>query len=97
MVFANAGSALQYEMSSAVFQDKALSAVLLSYGYIQFARPSGGSYDPICFDTNRKAGIGEYPITWIDHEEILCDDNIRVVEEVADSFPEFIVDHLQQA
>ena len=78
------------ELPVAIFKDKVLSRALLSSGYVQFARPSGGSYDAICFDTKRRSGIGEYPITWIDHEGIFCYDEIRIVKEVADSFHQFI-------
>ena len=73
-----------------LFADKALSSVLLTNGYIQFARPDTGSYDPICFDTKRSDE--EYPIVWIEHEGILCYDRIIIRTEIAPSFV-----HLVQA
>ena len=85
-VFGNTGEEDHEEWSYSLFADKILSPALLTHGYIQFARLKTGSYDPICFDTKRKRGDGESPIVWIDHEGILCYDQIVVRGELAPSF-----------
>ena len=71
-------------------RDKGLWEALTSEGYIQFARPGTGDYDPICFDTRRRQKDRDCPIVQIDHEEILCNGRIRVVAELAESFRELI-------
>jgi len=42
----------------------------LNSGYLQFARPASGGYDPICFAMRRPSGNREFPIVRLDHEEI---------------------------
>lgn len=87
--FANTGDDSPEELSAAMFNDRGIAEATLKAGYIQFARPESGSYDPICFDARRAASNREFPIVRLDHEEILCRDRIHVVERVADSFFRF--------
>ena len=91
-VFGNTEEQFQDEWAGRLFADRLMSSTLLTNGYIQFACPDTGSYDPICFNTQRKRSDGEYPIVWIDHEGILCYDKISVNAEIAPSFV-----HLVQA
>jgi hypothetical protein len=60
--------------------------MLLPAGYIQIGRPDTGNFDAICFDANAKASNREYPVVRIDHEEILCNWRVKVVQEVWPSF-----------
>lgn len=87
--FANTGIASRDELSVAIFNDRIIADATLKAGYIQFARPESGSYDPICFDARRAISNREFPIVRLDHEEILCHDRIQVSEQVADSFYRF--------
>lgn len=80
------------EFRSAVFGDRSMSPFLLKNGYVQFARPAGGSYDPICFDFTISPRKSEPPVVHIDHEEILCDERIRVIESLSPAFHRFIED-----
>ena len=95
--FANLGDGSDEDLSVAVFRDRFLSDATLQAGFIQFARPVGGSYDPICFDANRSRSNQEFPIVRLDHEAILCRDKIRVIEEVADSFLKFALEKTKRA
>jgi len=52
--------------------------VLRKHGYLTFARPQDGSYDPVCFDYRKKTDSTEPAVVRIDHEEILCRDRIRI-------------------
>jgi hypothetical protein len=70
--------------------DRVLSSVARGGGFIHFARPVTLNYDPICFDCRRRAKTGEAGIVRLDHEEILCNDAIRVVETIAPSFLELL-------
>ena len=75
----------------ASIRDPVLSSVSRANGFIQIGRPASGSYDPICFDLRRREKSGEVGIVRLDHEEILINDSIRVVANVATSFLELLV------
>ena len=83
-----------YELRSAIFCDKQLSPVLLSHGFIQFARPYIGNYDAICFDTNHRASKDEYSIVLIEHEAAF-DGQIHILEVLASSFPALLEEHMK--
>jgi hypothetical protein len=84
--FSNLGDDSDEELSVTIFRDPFIANMTLKAGYIQFARPVGGSYDPVCFDANRSSKHREYPIVRLDHEEILCSDRTQVSVTLADSF-----------
>jgi hypothetical protein len=87
--FANTGQNNEDEMAQAIFQDSIIFSTLTGNGYIQFARPADGSYDPICFATNKPAKNREYPIVRIDHEQILCYNRIGKAQPLFQSFLQF--------
>jgi hypothetical protein len=70
--------------------DPVLSSVSRAGGFIHIGRPETLHYDPVCFDCRRRAKTGEAAIVRLDHEEILCNDAIRVVETIAPSFLELL-------
>ncbi len=72
-----------------VFRDEIISKVTLKHGYIHFARPSGGSYDPICFNTSVRRN-SDYEIVRLDHEFILQYENIKLVSLVSKSFRDYM-------
>ena len=74
------------EFRFAVFADRFMSPFLFKSGFLQFARPAGGSYDPVCFDFRASARKSEPAVVCIDHEEILCNERIRVTESLSPSF-----------
>jgi SMI1 / KNR4 family (SUKH-1) len=88
--YANAGTDDHDELSVAIFRDRFIAGATLKAGYIQFARPADGSYDPICFDIRNS--VRESPIVRLDHEEILCYERIRVSQAVSRSFYRFAAD-----
>jgi hypothetical protein len=95
--FANRGVDSDDELSVAVFNDQFIADATLKAGYIQFARPQGGSYDPICFDARRSVSNREFPIVQLDHEDILCRERIRSVAMVSPSFYRFVADLVGRA
>lgn len=74
----------------ASIRDPVLSSVTRANGFIQIGRPASGNYDPVCFDLRFRSKIGEAGIVRLDHEEILINDSICVVEKVADSLLELL-------
>ena len=94
--FGNRGTDSHNELSVAIFNDQFIAGATLQAGYIQFARPLGGSYDPVCFDARRPVSNREFPIVRLDHEKILCRERVHSVP-VSDSFYKLIVDLLSRA
>lgn len=89
-----ANNNIDENLSLAIFKDRFISALTLQNGFIQFARPDNGSYDPICFDTNISQSRREFPIVKIDHEAILCRNKIHIVETVYASFLKFVLEKI---
>jgi hypothetical protein len=72
-----------HEFRWAILGDRYMSPFLLKNGFVQFARPSGGHYDPVCFDFRASHRRREPSVVRIDHEEILCNERLHIVETVA--------------
>jgi hypothetical protein len=66
-------------------RDKNLIRPLLAEGLIPFARPAGGSYDVLCFDTKAPTTNGEWRVVLADHEEALTRDRAST-QPFAESF-----------
>jgi len=97
LFFANTGDESFDELAVAIFNDRHIADVTHANGLIQFARPGDGSYDPICFDARRSANNREYPIVRLNHENILCRDEIGPLTDIAGSFYRFVSDFVQRA
>jgi len=67
--------------------------VLWEHGYLPFATPEDSSYDPVCFDYTNVSGGNEPAVVRIDHEEILCRENIRVLQVLSPGF-ELLLENL---
>lgn len=67
-----------------------LSELLIPAGYVQIGRPDTGNFDAICFDLNEKSQNREYRIVRVDHEDILCNWNVRVSAELYPSFVKLV-------
>ena len=92
-LFSNRGDYTHDDLGVAIFQDRLIFQTTASNGFIQFARPSDGSYDPVCFDIRKRNKSGEYKMVRLDHEKILQFEEIKVVEDIAASFIEAINQH----
>ena len=79
-----------------ISKDPAIWDLLSRSGYIQFGKGPDMDYDPVCFDlTSRKKG-GESRIVKPDHEEILCNDRLKIVAELAPSFERLVSETIGQ-
>lgn len=76
-------------------RDAFLSTFLHSNGFVQFGRGSGGNYDPVCFQISSRHGNHEYKILRLDHEEILCNERIVVVEQIAPNYRQLVLDVIE--
>jgi hypothetical protein len=54
-------------------------------------------YDPVCFDIKKRTKSNDYRIVKIDHEEILCNNRIKVVSELAPSFEQLMIETISRA
>lgn len=89
MLFANSGHDLFYELSKRVFADEGIFPLLHKHGFLQFGLPQEANYDPVCFDMQH-GNRGDAPIVQLDHEDILIRSRIRVVQQIAPSFSQFM-------
>lgn len=80
-----------------MLKDKFLSAHLLKNGYIPFGKGPDIDYDPVCFDLKSRKKNREFRIVKIDHEEILCNEKIKVVAELAPTFERLVEDTIESA
>jgi hypothetical protein len=64
---------------------------LLPSGLIQFGMGPDMDFDPVCFDIRSRTKRKDYKIVKVDHEEILCNNRVRVVAELAPSFEQLMV------
>jgi hypothetical protein len=88
LFFANHREETYWDLSRKVFLDPGMSPLLLGGGFIQVGNPFFYNYDPVCFDCN--LGSEEPRLVQLDHEAILCDREIRIIEVVSPSFIDFL-------
>jgi len=80
-----------------ISKDPAIWNCLSHSGYIQFGKGPDMDYDPVCFDLRSRTKDGDYRIVKIDHEEILCNNRLKVVAELAPSFEQLMQRTVEQA
>jgi hypothetical protein len=73
-------------LQAAVRRDSGLFEELSPAGFVQFGRGPDMDYDQVCFDLGHRRPDGDCRIVKFDHEEILCNDRLTEVAEVAPSF-----------
>jgi len=78
-------------------KDPAIWGTLLPAGYIQFGKGPDLDYDPVCFDLKSRKKNRDCRIVKIDHEEILCNNRIKLVAELAPSFEHLVRQTIDQA
>jgi hypothetical protein len=89
--FANTGAEREDEFAVVIFRDSIVAALTLQSGFVQFAHPDTGSYDPICFDMNQRRQNREYPLVRLEHEALLIGNQIGRPCVIAPSFFQFII------
>ncbi len=82
---------------AAMAKDRFLWEPLIDAGYIRFAMGPDIDYDPVCFDISSRKKNRDYRIVKIDHEEILCNNRIKVVAELAPSFQQLVENTIELA
>ncbi|MGB9122389.1 MAG: hypothetical protein WCE73_17365, partial [Candidatus Angelobacter sp.] len=80
-----------------ISKDPGLWEALIPAGSIQFGKGPDLDYDPVCFDIKTRKQGGDCRIVKIDHEEILCNNRVKVVAELAPSFYPLVLQTIQRA
>jgi len=80
-----------------ISKDPGLWEALIPAGFIQFGKGPDLDYDPVCFDIKTRKQGGDCRIVKIDHEEILCDNRVKVVAELAPSFYQLVLQTIERA
>ena len=80
-----------------ILKDQFLSSFALKNGYIPFGKGTDVDYDPVCFDLKARKKNREFEIVKLDHEEILCNERIKVVAKLAPSFEQLVVETIECA
>jgi hypothetical protein len=78
-------------------RDATLWTQLSRSGYIPFGKGSGGDYDPVCFDLKTRKKSSDCRVVKINHEEVLCNNRIKVVDEIAPSFEALVLQTINLA
>jgi hypothetical protein len=84
------------EFRVAILKDPFMSPFLLKNELLPFARPADWSYDLVCFDFRASNRKSEPAVLRIDHEEILFNERIRVVESISPAFHELMEEITRQ-
>jgi hypothetical protein len=77
-------------LGEASARKNSLFELLIPAGYVQIGHPANGDFDAVCFDLNRRAQNREYRVVQVDHEEILCNQRVRVKGELWPSFAKLV-------
>jgi hypothetical protein len=77
--------------------DATLWTQLTRGGYVPFAWGPAGSYDRVCFDLKSRKKSGDCNIVLVNHEEILCNNRIRTISEIATSFEDLVLQTIDVA
>lgn len=75
----------------AMRKDKAIYEHCSKNGFVQMGWGTDFCYDPVCFDARKEVQDCNFPVVQLDHEEILCNSRIKVVEQLAISFRELVL------
>jgi hypothetical protein len=77
-------------LAGAIRRDQGLYNVLSPAGFVQFGKGRDMDYDPVCFDLGTRLSDGDCRIVKFDHEEILCNQRLVEVAELAPDFRQLI-------
>jgi hypothetical protein len=80
-----------------ISKDPGLWEALIPAGYIRFGQGPDLDYDPICFNIRSRRKNGDCRVVKIDHEEILCNNRVKVVAELALGFEELVRQTIESA
>ena len=78
-------------------KDPFLWGHLVRAGYIRFGMGADIDYDPVCFDLSSRKKNRDCRIVKINHEQILCNNRVKVVAEIAPSFESLVLRTIEQA
>jgi hypothetical protein len=80
-----------------LLKDKLLSTFLLENGCMPIGKGPDIDCDPVCFNLKSREKNREFAIVKLDHEEILCNERIKLVVELAPTFEQLVRNTIEAA
>jgi hypothetical protein len=74
-----------------VSRDRFLWDFLIAAACIPFAKGPDIDNDRVCFDIRSRKKGWECPVVKVDHEEVLCNNRLKIVKEVAPTFRDLVL------
>lgn len=78
------------EFLSNMQKDKTMFEICLQNGFVMFGLGPDLRHDAVCFDVRKSAHGRKYPVVKLDHEQILCNSRIKIMENLARNFDELV-------
>ncbi|HIA52850.1 MAG TPA: hypothetical protein EYN91_12305 [Candidatus Melainabacteria bacterium] len=78
------------EFLSNMRRDKAMFEICLQNGFVMFGLGPDLRHDAVCFDVRKSAHGRRYPVVKLDHEQILCNSRIKIVENLSKNFDDLV-------
>jgi hypothetical protein len=69
----------------------------LEKGYVQFGRGPDMNFDAVCFDLSSRKRNRDCRVVQIDHEQILCNNRVKVLSEIAPSFEQLLMKTIEES
>lgn len=70
--------------------DKIMFEFCLQNGFVLFGLGPDMRHHAVCFDARKSAHGRKYPVVKLDHEQILCNSRIKIMEQLAKNFDELV-------
>ena len=84
-------------LGAEICRDEFMWKHLIRNGYVRFGKGPDMDYDPVCFDISSRRKNKDCKIVKLDHEQILCNERIEIVAELAPGFEELMLQTIDRA
>lgn len=71
-------------------RDQAMFEFCLQNGFVLFGLGPDLRHDAVCFDVRKSVHGRKYPVVKLDHEQILCNSRIKILENLAKNFDDLV-------
>ena len=78
------------EFLSSMQRDQSMFDFCLKNGFVLFGLGPDLRYDAVCFDVRKSAHGRKYPVVKLDHEQILCNSRIKILENLSKNFDDLV-------
>lgn len=78
------------EFISNMQRDNVMFDTCLKNGFVMFGLGPDMRHDAVCFDVRKSTHGRKYPVVKLDHEQILCNSRIKIIEVLSENFYELV-------